>query len=214
MSNEHLVITISHQLGSGGAYLGQKLAERLGLPYIDREILKKVAEELNLAEAVLVGREERLSTFWQSLMRVAILTDPVNCLSPGDYMPSDRDLFKLESEYIGRIAEKSSAVIIGRCGRYILREHPGHIGILVHANLPDRIKRIQQLYCLGEVEAKELIETNDQERTAYIRAITHQDWLDARWYDLCMNTSRLGLEKSVEIALEVIKEIAEAKKAV
>jgi len=211
MGNKHLVITISHQLGSGGAYLGQKLSERLGLPFIDREVLKKVAEQLNLAETALAGREERLSTFWQSFMRIAVLTDPVECLSPDNYLPNDRELFKLESDYIGRIADKSSAIFLGRCGRYILRQHPGHISILVHANLPDRIKRIQQLYCSGEDEAKKLIETNDRERTAYIRAFTRQDWLDARWYDLCVNTSSLGLEKVVEIALALIKEAETAE---
>ena len=212
MGNKHLVITISHQLGSGGAYLGQKLSERLGLPFIDRDVLKKVAEQLNLAEAVLDGREERLSTFWQSLMRIAAFTDPVKCLSLDSYLPSDRELFKLESDYIGRIADKSSAIFFGRCGRYILRAHPGHISILVHANLPDRIKRIQQLYCFGEDEAKKLIETNDRERTAYMRAFTRQDWLDARWYDLCVNTSSLGLEKVVEIAQTLIMELADARK--
>ncbi len=211
MGNKHLVITISHQLGSGGAYLGQKLSERLGLPFIDREVLKKVAEQLNLAETALAGREERLSTFWQSFMRIAVLTDPVECLSPDNYLPNDRELFKLESDYIGRIADKSSAIFLGRCGRYILRQHPGHISILVHANLPDRIKRIQQLYCSGEDEAKKLIETNDRERTAYIHAFTRQDWLDARWYDLCVNTSSLGLEKVVEIALALIKEAETAE---
>jgi cytidylate kinase len=190
MDNNHLVITINHQLGSGGAYLGQKLSERLGLPFIDRDVLKKVAEQLNLAEAVLDGREERLSSFWQSYMRLAAFTDPVECLSLDSYMPSDRELFKLESDYIVRIAEKSSAIFLGRCGRYILREYPNHISTLVHAHLPERIKRIQQLYCLGEAEAKKLIETNDRER----------------------NASSLGLEKSVEIALGFIKDWADARK--
>jgi cytidylate kinase len=208
MENKHLVITISHQLGSGGASLGQKLSERLGLPFIDRDILKKVAGQLNLAEGVLDGREERLSTFWQSFMRVAAYTDPVGCLSLDSYSPTDRELFQLESDYIGRIAEKSSAIFLGRCGRYILRQHPGHFSILVHADLPDRIKRIQQLYCFAEDEAKKLIETNDRERSAYVRAFTRQDWLDARLYDLCVNTSRVGLEKVVEIVLASIKEYA------
>jgi len=210
MVNKNLVITISHQLGSGGAYLGQKLSEHLGLPFIDRDVLKKVAEQLNLAEAALDGREERLSTFWQSFMRIAAFTDPVDCLSLDGYLPSDRELFKLESDYIGRIADKNSAIFLGRCGRYILREHPGHFSILVHAHLPDRIKRIQQLYCLSENEARKLIETNDRERNAYIRAFTRQNWLDARWYDLCLNTSSLGLEKAVEICLASIKEHAGA----
>jgi CMP/dCMP kinase len=206
MDSKYLAITINHQLGSGGAYLGQKLAERLGLPFIDRDILKKVAEQLNLAEGVLNGREERLSTFWQSFMRVSAFTDPVGCLSFDNYSPTDQELFRLESDYIGRIADKSSAVFLGRCGSYILRDHPNHISIFVHAALPDRIKRIQQLYCLGAAEAKKLIETNDRERTAYMRAFTHQDWLDARWYDLCINTSRVGLDKAVDLALALVQE--------
>jgi len=213
MFTNHLVITISHQLGSGGAYLGQKLSESLGVPFIDREVLKKVAEQLNLAEAALDGREERLSSFWQSYLRVAAFTDPAECLSPSDYLPSDRELFDLESDYILRIAEKSSAIFLGRCGRYILREHPGRISILVHAELSERIKRVQGLYCQDEAEAKKLIETNDRERTAYMRTFAHQDWLDARWYDLCLNTSRLGLDKSVDIALTAIKDITLVKTA-
>jgi cytidylate kinase len=205
VNNKHLVITISHQLGSGGATLGQKLSERLGIPFIDRDILRKVAEELNLAESILDGREERLSTFWQSLVQIAIFTDPVECLSLDNYVPTDRELFKLESDYIGRIAEKSSAIFLGRCGRYILRDQPGLFSILVHANLPDRIRRVQQLYCIGDDDARKLIEKNDRERTAYIRAFTRQDWLDARGYDLCVDTSTLGLETIVEIALAGIQ---------
>ena len=81
MINHHLVISISHQLGSGGAYLGQKLSERLGLPFIDRDVLKKVAAQLNLAEGILEGREERLSTFWQSLIRIAVFNEIIGAPS-------------------------------------------------------------------------------------------------------------------------------------
>ena len=204
MDNKRLVITISHQLGSGGAALGQQLSERLGLPFIDREILKKVAEKLHLAEGALEGREERLSSFWQSFLRIAVFTDPAGCLSTDNYVPNDSEFFNLESEVIGRIAENSPAIFLGRCGRYILRDHPNHISILVHADLPERIQRVRSLYCLDEAEAKKLIETNDRERTAYIRAFTREDWLNASLYDLCLNTSTLGFERSVEIAMTVV----------
>jgi CMP/dCMP kinase len=206
MIQELFAITISHQLGSGGAYLGQKLSERLGLPLIDREVLKKVAEQFNLDEDDLQGREERLSSFWQSYLRVAALTDPMECITMSGYLPSDSELFQIESEYIARIAEKRSAIFLGRCGRYILRDHPTHLNLFVHAALPERIKRVQQLYCTGESEAKKLIVTNDRERDAYLHAFTHQDWLDARGYDLCLNTSSLGLEKSVAITLAFIQD--------
>jgi CMP/dCMP kinase len=204
MADTHFCITISHQLGSGGLFLGQKLSERLNIPFVDREILKKVAEQLSLAEAVLEHREERISSFWQSLARLAVLTDPSECLSIDNYEPSDKELFDLESRYIGQIAAKSSAVFLGRCGRHILHHHPCHVDILVYANMPERTRRVQEIYCLEENQARKLIETNDRERTAYIRAFTHQDWLDARLYDLCLNTSTLGLDTTVDLALASI----------
>jgi hypothetical protein len=76
-----MIVTISHKLGCGGSALGQKLSEQLGIPFFDREILIKVAEELHLAESVIQGREERLSGFWQFLNRIAVLSDPVESLS-------------------------------------------------------------------------------------------------------------------------------------
>jgi CMP/dCMP kinase len=214
MADKKLAITISHQLGCGGAALGQALSERLGIPFFDREILKRVAEELHLAEAELAGREERLSGFWQSMNRVAVLTDPVECLSLQNFEPDDRELFEVESDCIRQIAGKSSGIFLGRCGRYILREHPGLFNILVHANLADRIRRVQALFCLAPGEARKLIEENDRARDAYMRTFARKDWLDARWYDLCINTSSLGLEKSVEAVLLGIPEKISDKRPV
>src|SRR5579859_6211365 len=113
MSEETFVITISHQLGSGGSYLGKQLSERLAIPFVDRDVLKKVAEQIHVSEAELQGREERLSSFWQSFSRMALFTDPIVGFSLNTYVPTDKDLFELESDYIARIAEKTSAVILG-----------------------------------------------------------------------------------------------------
>ena len=201
MSEERFVITISHQLGSGGSVLGKQLSERLAIPYVDRDILKKVAEQIHVSEAELEGREERLSSFWQSFSRMALFTDPIVSFSPNTYVPTDRDLFELESDYIARIAEKTSAIIMGRCGRYILRDHPHRTSILVHAATPARIKRIRELYHLSENEAGKLIETNDRERAAYISTFTKQDWLDARLYDLCIDTSSVGLDNTTDLVM-------------
>ncbi len=205
MMHKHMIVTISHQLGCGGSALGQKLSEQLGIPFFDREILKKVAEELNLAESVIEGREERLSGFWQSLNRVAILSDPVECLSVQGFEPDDQELFQVESECILRIAEQSSGIFLGRCGRYILRDHPCVFNILVHADLADRIHRVQKLFCLEAGDAKKLVAKNDRDRDAYMRTFARKDWLDARWYDLCINTSSLGIEQSAAAAMLGIK---------
>jgi CMP/dCMP kinase len=204
MTNQTYVITISHQLGSGGATLGKQLSERLGIPFIDREILKRIAKQLQMTEEVLERREERLSSFWDSLARVAILSNPVECMSLDIYEPTDRELFMLESENIGKIAEKSSAIFLGRCGRYILRDHPRHFSILVHANAPSRMSRIQDLFCLNPQEARKALEEDDRARGAYIQAFTRQNWLDARLYDLCLNTTSVGMDAALEIVLSSV----------
>ena len=204
MHTQHLVITISHQLGSGGAYLGQKLSDRLGISFIDREILKKVSDQLHVAEASLAYREERLTSFWQSLSRIAVLADPAECLSVDHYEPSDQELFQLESDMMTRIVKESSAIFIGRCGWHILRAHPAHFSVLVLAERSERLERIQQLFCLSPDDAGKLIDTNDRERESYIRAFTHRNWLDPRHYDLCLNTSKIGLDRSVDLVMAAV----------
>jgi cytidylate kinase len=204
MNNTPYIITISHQLGSGGAYLGRKLSERLDIPFIDRQVLKKVSEQLNLPESALEDREERLSSFWESFSRMITYTDQTVGFTAVNYEPTDRELFQIESDYIGMIAEKTSAIILGRCGRYILRDHPRHISVLVHADMPARIKRIGELWHMSEDEAKKCVESNDRGRTAYIRAFAKQDWLDARLYDICIHTSSIGLDNAVGLVMACV----------
>lgn len=193
------VITISHQIGSGGAAIGQRLSERLQIPFIDREILRLVSQKLHIAEAELEGREERLSSFWQSFGRVADMMDPARSLAADHYVPTDAELFQTESDTISRIAANSEAILIGRCCRYILREHPCHFSLLVHAEQPARVERLCALYHISAQQAGKMIESNDRERSAYIRAFSREDWLDARLYDLCLNTSSTGLDQALDV---------------
>jgi cytidylate kinase len=205
MGEPFYVITISHQVGSAGALVGKKLSERLTIPFFDREILKRVSARLHMAEADLEHREERLRTFWQTYSRTAELLDPARSLTADQYIPTDKELFQLESETILRIAEQTSAVFIGRCGRFILRDHPRHLKLLLLADPSSRIERLKGLFQLSDSEAARKMEENDRERAAYIRNFTGKDWTDARLYDLCINTSTSGLEGAVEIAIECLK---------
>jgi cytidylate kinase len=205
MDESLYAITISHQIGSAGALVGKRLSERLNIPFFDREILKRVSARLHMAEADLEHREERLRSFWQTYSRTAELLDPARSLTADQYIPTDKELFQLESETILRIAEQTSAVFIGRCGRFILRDHPRHIKLLLHADPSFRSERLKGLYRLSEPEAERMMEENDRDRAAYIRAFTGQDWTDARLYDLCINTSASGLDGAVELASACLK---------
>jgi len=205
METQPLVITIGHQIGSGGAYVGQKLADKLAIPFIDREILRNVAARVHVPVAQLETREQRLTSFWQSFSWTAECLDPVKSLSADTYVPTDRDLFEVESEYIAGIAEKNPAVFLGRCGHYILRQHPRHFRLLVLAEVPARIKRLAELYRLSPTEAGKMLDTNDRERAAYIYRFTKQNWLEPRHYDLCVNTTTVGLDNTVEIVFAAVQ---------
>jgi cytidylate kinase len=162
-----------------------------------------VAWQLNLAENQLANREERLSSFWETFSSLVSVTDPV--ITATRYVPSDSDVFKLECSTIQRIAQKSSAIFLGRCGWYVLRNLPRRINILVTAEQPARIKRLRELYPLSEAEAVDLIKTNDKERGDYVRAFTKLSWLDARHYDLCICTSSVGLDAAVDLAERCVR---------
>jgi len=210
MENEDLAITISHLIGSGGAYVGEKLADRLGIPFLDREIIQSVAQQLNILESEVERREERLTAFWDNFNRSMIGLSPIIIAEFPQLAPSDSELFKTECETIQKIASKSSAIFLGRCGWDILKNHPNHVSILLTANHSDRVKRLCTLYELTEQDARKLIKTNDQERDAYNKKFTQKNWVDARYYDLCVNTSSTGWDGAVEIAEKCI--LAKIKK--
>jgi CMP/dCMP kinase len=208
MQAHTVVITIGHQIGSGGAYVGQKLAEQLAIPFIDREILQNVAARLHVAEAELAGREQRLRSFWQSFAWAAECLDPAKGFFADKYVPTDTELFEFESDYIACIAEKNSAVFLGRCGHFILRERLRHFKLLVHAEVPARIQRLGEMYGWSPAEAEKMIESNDRERSAYIYKFTRQNWLEPRQYDLCVNTTTVGLDQTVELVLAGVRDKA------
>ena len=199
------VITISRQMGSGGAYLGKRLASRLNVLYLDREIVSQAAKELKMPIESVEARDEKLTPFWKSLLESYVYATPASYVPPPLHMPTDRDLYSTESSIITRIAQQHSAVIVGRGGYYVLRQHPRHLSILLHADIVFRQKRVQELYHVSAKEALKLIESIDKKRENYLRALTGQNCMDARQYQLSLNTSMVGLEAAEEIILAAFR---------
>ncbi len=136
---------------------------------------------------------------------MVLLSDPYLTLEKQLYLPSDESVFNAECAAIRRIANQSSAIFLGRCGWYVLRDHSRHVSILVTASLPFRIQRLCDLYKQSEAEIADLIKANDQDRGDYIHAFTKQNWLDARHYNLCMDTSEVGLDIAVDLAEKCLR---------
>ncbi|MGO9137874.1 MAG: AAA family ATPase [Syntrophales bacterium] len=195
------VITISRQLGSGGAYVGQKLAKNLNIFYADRDIICQAAKQLSVLEEDLESHDEKTLSFWQSFIRSFIIAPDVY-IPPQIIPPSDSELFNVEAKIIEGIAKERSAVIIGRCGSYVLREHPNHVSIFLHGEITFRKGRIQKLYNVSEEVAGEMIAQNDKERAHYIHTFTGKEWTDARQYDLAIDTSKIDVDKTVEFILK------------
>ena len=199
-------ITISRELGCGGAYVGQQLAKKLEIFYADREIISQAAKQLSVLKEELESRDEKVLSFWQAFIRSYAIA-PDTYVPPQIITPSDRELFKTESEVIGRIAKERSAVIIGRCGSYILREHPNHVSIFLHGAITFRKIRIQKLYAVSEEIAEKMIVQSDKERALYHHTVTGQEWADARRYDISIDTSKIDVEKSGELILKYLESI-------
>ncbi|MGA2527496.1 MAG: cytidylate kinase-like family protein [Smithellaceae bacterium] len=196
-------ITISRQLGCGGAYVGQQLAKNLGVFYADREIIGQAAKQFSILKEDLESRDEKILSFWQSFIRSYAIA-PDTYVPPQIIAPSDRELFKAETEIIERIAKERSAVIIGRCGSYILREHPNHVSIFLHGDITFRNGRIQKLYNISEEVAGKMIAQNDKERANYNHTFTGKEWTDARQYDISIDISKIGIDKTVEVILKYL----------
>ena len=199
------VITISRQLGSGGAFLGQRLAFRLNALYLDHEIVRQAAQELKIPEENLVVRDEKVTSRWQSVLQSFVDSTSWAYDPPPLDTLNDKNLYKVESDIITRIANQRNAIIVGRGGYYVLRQHPRCLSIFLHADIDFRQRRVQELYHVSAQEALKLISSIDRDRGSYLRALTGQDWLDARQYHLSLDTGVLGLDKAEDIILDTFR---------
>ena len=200
-----LVITISREIGSGGAYIGHKLAEDLDILYFDREIIVKAAEKLNVYARDVASCDEKKQSFWKSVTASFSDLDSNAYVPPIANYPSFSEVYEAQSEVMRTLAKEDSAVVIGRGGFHVLKDHPNHLGIFLHADAAFRAKRIQDLYNVSEHKARKIIETTDQQRKAYIKKLTGQDMYNTLLYDLTIDTGRIGFEEAEKLIISLIK---------
>lgn len=199
------VITISRQLGSGGSYLGQKLASRFGILYADRDILRQAAKSLNVSSEVAEPSDEKVTPVWLSLLRSFEKGQPELCYVPPANLPPNDDEFHIaESSVIRQIAKSWSSVIIGRGGYHLLRGNPWHFAVFLHADVDFRSKRIQEIHGSSPESAIKLVEKNDQDRKRYHRIVFGSDWTDTRQYHLSIDTSSIGFDTAEEIIADSV----------
>ena len=191
------VITISREFGSGGRTVGKQLAEKLGIPCYDREIIEKVAEES--------GYDKQYIEETGEYTKGGILNTIFQSRSYG-YSPSNEDIiWKIQAELIRKLAREGPCVIVGRCADYILRDDPEVLRVFIHASMEFRAKRIVEEYGEREDSPQKRLRDKDKQRTAYYDYYTDMRFGDGRNYHLCLDSGELGVDKCVDILADVVK---------
>lgn len=198
---EHTIITIGRQFGSGGRQVAIKVAERLGIPFYDRELIAVAAKESGLSEALFEGIEEKPTNSLLYSLVMGIQSGNGTFYRYGDVLNSD-GLFRIQAQVIRKLAEEKSCVIVGRCSDYILREQPKLLNVFVHADHDWRIKRIAEMHQLTEKEAEGRINKTDKRRGSFYNFYTNQGWGDVDNYHLAVDTSRLGIDQAAQLIAE------------
>lgn len=191
--NQHKIITISRQYGSGGRIVGKKLADALGVPFYDNELIALAAEKTGMSEECFQDAEKTSpGNLLFSLTSLAPSMDSYG-------LPLSEKIFLVQSQVIKEIAEQGSCVIVGRSADYVLSDNPDCINIFLQADMEDRVKRAVALYDLPEKNAEAAVMKTDKRRANYYNYFTGKKWGKAENYDLILNTSKMDLDNIVKV---------------
>ena len=198
---EKKIITISREFGSGGRTVGRMVAEALGIPFYDKELVDQVALESGFAPKFVEEHGEHSPG--RSLLSYAFAPQGVpgvmNGLSTADF------LWNIQCGVILQLAEKGPCVIVGRNADYILKDRPDTLHAYIHADMDFRADRIVRLYGESEKSPEARLQEKDKRRRVNYQHYTGRSWGQAQNYDICLNTGTLGIEQCVQILVNMVK---------
>jgi len=198
------IITIGRQFGSGGRYVGRLLAEKLGVPFYDKELLSEAAKRSGICEEILEDHDEKPT---RSLL-FSLVTGMQHHVGSGNFymdMPLNHRIFLAQFDAIRKLAEEGSCVIVGRCADYVLKENPDAVSVFVKADMPSKIARAVKYYGVEEDKAEERIRKADKQRASYYNYYATATWGDVENYDLVVDTGVLGVEGAVELIAKFLE---------
>lgn len=202
MSN--LIITIGRQCGSGGREIGNRLAEKLNIKCYDKELLTLAAKQSGLCKELFETHDEKPTNSFLYSLVMDTYSMGYTTSSFLD-MPLNHKVFLAQFDTIKKLAEEESCIIVGRCADYALADHPNRTSVFISADMDAKIERISKLYDMTKEKAKDTIIKTDKKRSNYYNYYSNKKWGDVGSYDLCLNSTRLGIEGTVDLILEYIK---------
>lgn len=204
-------ITIGRQKGAGGLEIAKRLSEEFGIPQYDKQLLDIAAKESGMCKEIFAEIDERRGSKFISGFFSGIMGSLYSEYGASSGINRE-DLFRIQSDSIIKIANEGSAIFVGRCADYILRERANCINIFITATPQERVERLLECGKIPNAEKYsndeivELLEKSDSKRENYYNYFTYKQWGAASSYDLCLNSSLLGIDGCVKVISDIIKE--------
>ena len=195
------ILTISREFGSGGRTLGHMVAEKLGIPFYDKELVEQIALESGFAPKYVEehGEHSPGSSFFSYAFAPQGIPGVMNGLSTADF------LWNVQCSVILQLAEKGPCVIVGRNADYILKDHPEALHVYVFADVPYRAERIVRRYGESEKTPEQRLAEKDKRRRVNYHHYTGRTWGQAQNYDICLDTGVLGIEQCRDIVVGIVE---------
>ncbi len=201
--NVPLIITIGREYGSGGRAIGELVAKSLGIACYDKKLITLAAERSGLSDEFIEEHEQRSHNAF--LASFAATASYQSGFFSAQNLPLSASIFISQAQVIRDIAERESAVIVGRCADYVLSGRENTLNVFIFAPTEARLRRIQALYGLSEAEALKKIASSDKERGNHYFRFTDRKWGKAQNYDLCINSALLGIERTAEMIVDAAR---------
>ena len=199
------IITIGRQFGSAGREIGEKLAEQLGVKCYDKELLSRAAKESGFCEEMIQNHDERPTNSFLYNLVMDTYSFGYNASSFVD-MPISHKVFLAQFDTIKKIADEGGCVIVGRCADYALADYKNCLHLFIYGDEQCKVKRIMEKYQLTESKAKDMMVKKDKQRQSYYNYYSSKKWGRADSYDLCINSSVLGVDGTVKLILQYIED--------
>ena len=196
------VITISRAFGSGGRTIGKEVAKRLNIPYYDKELVDKVAEESGFHADFIEEAGEYAPVTNSFLFNIAVSPNPLSMMNT---MSMADQLFVCQTNVIRRLADEGPCVIIGRCADYILKDREDCLHVFIHADMQHRAERIVEKYGQTKQSPQKRLTDKDNKRRVYYRHYTNRNWGEAQNYHVSLNSGLIGVDKCVDFIVDLAK---------
>lgn len=203
MTNNN-IITIARQFGSGGRAIGEELAKKLEIPYYDKELISIAAKESGMNPEIFESVDEKAANSLLYSLSMGLYSFGSGFSAMGD-LPVNDKLYILQHKIIRDLAAKGPCIIVGRCADYILKDNPNTIKIFIHANMEYRKERAINVHNIEATKAEHIINRTDKSRANYYSFYSGQKWGVAENYDLTIDSSKLSIDKIVELIQNYIK---------